>query len=83
MATGLFRVTIAKQSGQEYYKYQIRNRLINDSIMSNNILELKRKVIEKGYLWGIINTEEAQEIAKKDNIKPKDLQGRYGKQFIK
>lgn len=83
MATGLFRVTIAKQSGQEYYKYQIRNRLINDSIMSNNILELKRKVIEKGYLWGIINKEEAQEIAKKDNIKPKDLQGRYGEQFIK
>ena len=76
MATGFFRTTIAKKNGKEYYKYQIRNRLVNKEIYAKDIMDLKEKVELYGFLWGIIDKEEAEKHS--GRYKLKSLKGEYG-----
>ena len=79
MATGFFRVTTTMKDNNRYYKYQIRNRLVKKEISAKDILELKKKVQSYGFLWGIINKDEAEEHS--GQYKLKVLQGEYGIQI--
>ena len=79
MATGFFRTTIATRNGNKYYKYQIRNRLVNKEIIAKDIMDLKDKVESYGFLWGIINKNEAEQHSGKYKLKA--LQGKYGIQI--
>lgn len=79
MATGFFRTTITKRNNNKYFKYQIRNRLVRKEIIAKDIMELKKKVEEYGFLWGIINKEEAEQHS--GDYKLKALQGQYGIRF--
>ena len=79
MATGFFRTTIATRKENKYFKYQIRNRLVNKEIIAKDIMDLKNKVESYGFLWGIINQEEAEQHS--GQYKLKALQGRYGIQI--
>ncbi|MBO5476229.1 MAG: hypothetical protein J6A15_00560 [Clostridia bacterium] len=79
MATGFFRVVQTKQHGKYYYKYSVRNRLVKKELMSKDIKALKEKVESHGFLWGIINEEEAEKHT--GDYKLKALQGRYGIQI--
>ena len=81
MSTGFFRTIKVKKNKKEYYKYHVRNKLLHKEFTSKTLLDLKRKVIEYGLLWGIVNIEEAQQTANENNEKLKDLQGRYGEQI--
>lgn len=79
MSTGFFRTTIATRKENKYFKYQIRNRLVNKEIIAKDIMDLKNKVESYGFLWGIINQEEAEQHS--GQYKLKALQGRYGIQI--
>jgi len=79
MATGFFRTTIATRHNKQYYKYQIRNRLVNKEIIAKDIMDLKNKVESYGFLWGIINKNEDEKHSGK--YKLKELQGKYGIQI--
>ena len=59
--SGFFRVSIAKRNTNIYFKYQIRNQLVNKEIIRKDIMELKESVEECGFLWGIIDKERAKE----------------------
>ena len=77
MATGFYRVIKTKQHGRYYYKYSIRNKLVKKELMAKDIKKLKDKVDSHGFLWGIIDKEEAEKHT--GDYKLKALQGRYGK----
>lgn len=79
MATGFFRTTTTKKNGTEYFKYQIRNRLVHKELMAKDIKELKQKVESNGFLWGIIDKELAEKHS--GEYKLKVLQGDYGIQI--
>lgn len=79
MATGFFRTTTTKKNGTRYFKYQIRNRLIHKEVMAKDIKDLKEKVEAYGFLWGIIDKEEAEQHS--GDYKLKALQGQYGIRF--
>lgn len=77
--TGFFRTTIVKKNNNKYYKYQIRNKLIQKEIVSKDIMDLKNKVEKYELLWGIIDKNLAYENS--GNYKLKSLQGKYGIQI--
>ena len=79
MATGFFRTTTTKKNGTKYFKYQIRNRLVHKELMAKDIKDLKEKVESYGFLWGIIDIEEAEKHS--GDYKLKALQGEYGIQI--
>lgn len=81
MSTGFFRVVKVKKNRKRYYKYHVRNQLLHKEFTSKTLLDLKRKVIEYGLLWGITNINDAQETAKENDEKLKELQGRHGMQI--
>lgn len=74
--TGFYRVFKVNQHNTDYFKYQIRNKLVEKEIMRKDILELKEAVEEAGFLWGIIDIDKAQENQGKYNLEA--LQGKYG-----
>lgn len=79
MATGFFRTTITKRKNNQYFKYQIRNRLVKKEIIAKDIMELKQKVEKNGFLWGIIDEKLAEKYS--GDYKLKALQGQYGIRF--
>ena len=79
MTTGFFRTTIATRNGNRYFKYQIRNRLVQKEIIAKDIMDLKIKVESYGFLWGIIDKNEAEKHS--GDYKLKALQGEYGIQI--
>lgn len=79
MGTGFFRVTTTMKDNNIYYKYQIRNRLVKKELSAKDILELKKKVQSYGFLWGIIDKDEAEKNSQKYKLKV--LQGDYGIQI--
>lgn len=76
--SGFFRVTFAKRGNNLYFKYQIRNELVTKELLSKDIMELKKKVENYGFLWGITDLEKAKENIQQYNLKA--LQGNYGVQ---
>lgn len=79
MATGFFRTTITQKDGKDYFKYQVRNRLVHKELVSKDIKKLKEKVEANGLLWGIIDKELAEQHS--GDYKLKVLQGTYGIQI--
>lgn len=79
MATGFYRVLKIKQNGKEYYKYKINNKLIKKEFVRRDMRDLQRAVENAGFLWGIIDLEEAKKNTDGYNIGL--LQGRYGIQI--
>ena len=79
MSTGFFRVFIKERNGKKYFKYQIRNRLVWKEFVRKDIYEFKKAVEQAGFLWGIIDKEEANKIKGQYNLQA--LQGRYGIQI--
>lgn len=79
MSTGFYRVFEIERNGQKYFRYQIRNKLINKEITRKDIYELKQAVEKAGLLWGIINLDDA--IKNKDKYDIHYLQGKYGIQI--
>lgn len=76
MSTGFFRTTIATRNENKYFKYQVKNRLIHKEFIAKDIMDLKNKVEDNGFLWGIIDKEEAEKYTGKYKLKA--LQGKYG-----
>ena len=76
MTTGFYRVCKVERGYQEYYKYQVRNKLIKKEITRKDIYELKKAVEEAGLLWGITDIDKAETNKGKYNLY--SLQGRYG-----
>lgn len=76
MATGFFRTTVTQKDGKDYFKYQVRNRLVHKELMAKDIKKLKEKVEANGLLWGIIDKEQAEQHS--GDYKLKALQGTYG-----
>ena len=76
MSTGFYRVFKVERGYQEYYKYQVRNKLIKKEITRKDIYELKKAVEEAGLLWGITDIDKAETNKGRYNLY--SLQGRYG-----
>lgn len=76
MSTGFYRVFKIERDNQEYYKYQIRNKLIKKEITRKDIYELKKAVEEAGLLWGITDIDKAE--TNRGGYNLYSLQGRYG-----
>ena len=76
MSTGFYRVFIIERDKQHYFKYQIRNKLVQKEITRKDIYELKEAVENAGLLWGIIDRQKAEKYKGKYNLH--SLQGRYG-----
>lgn len=76
MATGFYRVLKIKNNGKEYYKYKINNKLVKKEFVRSDIFKLKEAVQNAGFLWGIIDLEEAKKNT--DGYSIGLLQGRYG-----
>jgi hypothetical protein len=76
MSTGFYRVLEIERDGQKYFRYQVRNKLINKEITRKDIYELKQAVEEAGLLWGIVNPIEANKNKGKYNLEV--LRGKYG-----
>lgn len=74
--TGFYRVFKTKRKDIEYYRYQVRNKLLQKEITRKDIYELKQAVEEAGLLWGIIDLEKAKSNSQKYKIK--SLEGAYG-----
>ena len=77
--TGFYRVLIHHKNNKEYFKYQIRNKLIKKEFVRNDIYDLKQAVEKAGFLWGIIDKEKANNYKGKYNLQT--LQGKYGIQI--
>ena len=71
--TGFYRV-FTTDSGQ-YFKYQIRNKLVEKEITRKDIFELKVAVEEAGFLWGIIDIDKAKQYSQKYKLSV--LQGKF------
>lgn len=78
MGTGFYRVQLINRDNRQYFKYQIRNKILRKEIIRKDIYELKQAVEECGLLWGIVNLQEAQEHKGRHSLKV--LQGKYGLQ---
>ena len=76
MSTGFYRVFKIERDKEEYYKYQIRNKLIKKEITRKDIYEQKKAVEEAGLLWGITDIDKAE--TNKGGYNLYSLQGRYG-----
>lgn len=76
MSTGFFRTTIATRKENKYFKYQVKNRLVHKEFIAKDIMDLKNKVEANGFLWGIIDEEQAEKYS--GDYKLKALQGEYG-----
>lgn len=81
----VYMVKVKNKSNKKGYKimweYSIKDNLIKDKIRANNLQILKIKVLDKGYLWGIVDVEKAKKSATKCNNDIKLLVGRYGEQL--
>lgn len=74
--TGFYRVIKHHHTDGDYYRYQIRNKLVHKEISRTDILELKQEVEKQGFLWGIIDIEKANQNKQIYNLKT--LEGKYG-----
>lgn len=79
MSSGFYRVLVINKNGKQYFKYQIRNKLINKEITRKDIYELKQAVEQEGFLWGIVDKEQANKHKEQYNLQT--LQGKYGIQI--
>lgn len=79
--TGFYNVSRVKTGNKKKHKmmwqYQVKNKLVQDKIVEPSLQLLKLRVLERGYLWGVIDIEQAEKSAKKSNIDLKYLFGRY------
>ena len=79
--TGFFRVSKIKEPSvlQGYrYAYQMKNELLKMDIRSVSILDLKKKVEQRGLLWGIVEMNKAIHTANENHVGIEELVGRYG-----
>ena len=82
MSSGLYRVyEVKKKNRSNIWSYRIHNKLVKKEIYRKSLLEVKEVVEEKGFLWGIINEEDAKITAQKVGCDVKELEGRYGIQI--
>lgn len=72
-----------KNKGKEkrMWQYSINNKLTKDTIRTPTLHLLKIRVLDKGYLWGITDLEQAKKSAKQSNVDIRYLTGQYGKQI--
>lgn len=70
-----------KKRHKKMWQYQIKNQVVQDKITAPTLQLLKIRVLEKGYLWGIIDIEQAKKSAKQSNVDIKYLVGKYGEQL--
>lgn len=79
MGSGLYRVyEVKKKNRNNVWSYRIKNKLVKKEIYRKNLLEVKKIAEKEGFLWGIVNEEEARKTANKVGCSVKDLEGRYG-----
>lgn len=79
MSSGLYRVYEIKNKGRSnMWSYRVHNKLVKKEIYRKNLLEVKKIAELEGFLWGIVNEEDARRTAQKVGCDVKDLEGRYG-----
>ena len=83
--SGFYNVSRVKTKNKKKHKlmwqYRIHNKIIKDKITAPSLQLLKIRVLDKGYLWGIVDLEKAKKSAKQSNVDLKYLVGKYGKQL--
>ena len=83
--SGFYNVSRVKTKNKKKHKtmwqYQINNRIIKDKLTAPSLQLLKIRVLDKGYLWGITDLEQAEKSAKQSHIDLKYLVGQYGEQI--
>ena len=83
--SGFYNVSRIKTKNKKkhklMWKYSINNKMIKDTITAPNLQLLKIRVLDKGYLWGIVDLEQAEKSAKQCNVNIKYLVGKYGEQL--
>lgn len=83
--SGFYNVSRIKTKNKKKHKrmwqYQINNKIVRDRIVAPTLQLLKLRVLEKGYLWGITDKEQAEKSAKQSNVDIKYLVGKYGEQI--
>lgn len=70
-----------KKKHKKMWQYQVKNKIVQDRITAPTLQLLKLRVLEKGYLWGITDLEQAEKSAKQSNVEIKYLVGKYGEQL--
>ena len=70
-----------KKKHKKMWQYQVNNKIVQDKITAPTLHLLKLRVLERGYLWGITDLEQAKKSAKTSNIDIKYLVGKYGEQL--
>lgn len=70
-----------KKKHKKMWQYQVKNKIVQDRITAPTLQLLKIRVLEKGYLWGITDLEQAEKSAKQSNVEIKYLVGKYGEQL--
>ena len=66
--TGFYRVSIREINGRRYYRYMYLINKKRKEISSTSLLQLKDKVIEKGFEWLVINEKQAKETCRKIGV---------------
>ena len=83
--SGFYNVSRIRTKNKKKHKlmwqYQVNNRMIKDKLTAPSLQLLKIRVLDKGYLWGITDLEQAKKSAKQSNIDLKYLVGKYGVQL--
>ena len=85
-ATGLYHVTKVKNyTGNKPYRYayQMRNEICAVDIRSVDILTLKKRVIEAGFIWAITDKDLAIITANEEHINPMDLNSNIDPKYFK
>ena len=86
-STGLYHVSkIKNYQGKKHshrYVYRIKNELFDVGIYAVDILKLKQRVIEAGFVWAIVDKDLALETANEAGVNPMDLNSNINPKYIK
>ncbi len=80
MSTGLYRVYKIdyEENKPVRWSYRIHNKLVKKEIYDKDLLNLKKRVSDAGFLWGIVDLESALKTADEVGCDIELLEGRYG-----
>ncbi|WP_295721508.1 hypothetical protein [uncultured Methanobrevibacter sp.] len=80
MGTGLYRVYKIDYFEDKpiRWSYRVHNKLVKKEIYDKDLLNLKKRVLDAGFLWGIVDVENALKTADEMGCNIKELEGRYG-----
>lgn len=80
MSTGLYRVYKIDYFEDKpiRWSYRVHNKLVKKEIYDKDLLNLKKRVLEAGFLWGIVDLKNALKTAEEIGCNIKELEGKYG-----